>query len=118
MKFIIPTDKNEVSKHIGKCEKFTIVEFLSDGQTVIYTKDNPKNYKPGYLPKLFSSMGISCIISGGAGSQAQELFKKYKIEILLGVTGTIDEIVDKLSNDIIVSGESLCKKTEKQCYNK
>ena len=108
MKVAISTDSGQVSAHFGRCPEFTILE-IDDGK--ITKRDvipNPGHH-PGFLPGYFEQMGIEAVIAGGGGQRAQLLFQEKRIEFILGVTGDIDGVIDKLCKGELEGGESLCK---------
>jgi predicted Fe-Mo cluster-binding NifX family protein len=49
------------------------------------------------------------MVAGGMGMRAKELFKDVNIDIILGVEGKIDSIIDKIISDTLEGGKSLCK---------
>ncbi len=108
MKFAISTDGEDVSAHFGRCPSFTIVQ-LENGKILSREKiDNPGHH-PGYLPQFFSEMGVKCIIAGGVGRKAEWFFNEKGMEVIVGVTGSIEEVIEKLSKGELKSGESICK---------
>ena len=108
MRIAIPTDGDLVSAHFGRCPTFTIVDI--DGGNVIKreTLDNP-GHQPGFIPQFLHEKGVECIVCGGMGRRATGFFKEYGIETLLGITGRIDEVIDKIQKGTLKGGESLCK---------
>jgi len=54
-------------------------------------------------------MGVNCIIAGGMGSRAQDLFQQKNIEPIIGVQGSIDEVINKFLNNELEKGEDLCE---------
>ncbi|RKX69501.1 dinitrogenase iron-molybdenum cofactor [candidate division WOR-3 bacterium] len=109
MKAAIATEGSRVAQHFGRCPHFTIVEI--EGGSVISQERvvNPRA-GPGSLPQFLKSQGIGLIICGGMGERAQVFFKQMGIDIILGVTGTIDEVVDNLTAGKLSGGKSLCPK--------
>lgn len=107
MKIAISTDNGKVSPHFGRCPQFTIIEI--EENKVIDKKiiDNPGHH-PGYLPEFLGKAGVNCIIAGGMGGRAQELFSTAKIEAILGIDGTVDEVVEKILAGTLEGGESIC----------
>ncbi|RPJ69971.1 MAG: dinitrogenase iron-molybdenum cofactor [Alphaproteobacteria bacterium] len=108
MKIAIPTDNEYASPHFGRSPQFTIIEIKDNkvfGKELI---DNP-GHEPGLIPEFLSKRGVQCIISSGMGNRAIELFKSYDIEVFLGVTGKIDDIIKCFISGELVSGESTCK---------
>ncbi|MCK5706824.1 MAG: NifB/NifX family molybdenum-iron cluster-binding protein [Candidatus Aureabacteria bacterium] len=107
MKAAISTDGENVSEHFGRCPSFTIID-IKEGKikekTII---DNPGHH-PGFLPKFLHDQGVEVILAGGMGQRAQMLFNDAKIGTILGVTGNIDDVIEKLNTGSLSGGESLC----------
>jgi len=108
MKIAISTDGEYVSAHFGRCPSFTLVD-IEEGKLVSKKVINNPGHHPGYLPQYLSENGVNCIVAGGMGMRAKELFKDVNIDIILGAEGKIDNIIDKIISDTLEGGESLCK---------
>ena len=108
MKTVISTDGDYVSAHFGRCPSFTIVNIEDDKITNKEVIDNPGHH-PGFLPEFFYKRGIECIIAGGMGMNAQNLFNQYNIKQFIGISGRIDDIISQLIAGTLISGDSLCK---------
>jgi predicted Fe-Mo cluster-binding NifX family protein len=108
MKIAISTDGQYVSPHFGRCPCFTIVE-MEEGKVLSQETVNNPGHAPAFLPQFLSEKGIRCIIAGGMGRRAEGLFSEQGIEIIVGVSGRIDEVIDKLAKGLLKGGESLCK---------
>lgn len=107
MKIAISSDKNMVSAHFGRCQFYTIFEL--DGNTIINREQvNTPPHQPGVLPHFLNNKGVNCVITGGMGPRAQNLFKQMKIEPIIGVSGNIDEVVQAYIDGKLEPGESLC----------
>ncbi|MFW6140119.1 MAG: NifB/NifX family molybdenum-iron cluster-binding protein [Acidobacteriota bacterium] len=111
MKLAISTQGNMVSAHFGRCPTYTIVE-INKGQVLKREEIENPGHSPGFLPNYLSEMGVSCVIAGGMGSRAQELFRQKNIEPIIGVQGSIDEVIDKFINQELEKGEDLCEHQE------
>ncbi len=108
MKIVISTDENNfVSHHFGRCPFFTVFEIEKEEILNKEIIDNP-GHRPAFLPQFLSEIGVSCIVAGGMGYRAQELFAQKNIEIIVGVTGKIDEVISKFVSGELKSGESFC----------
>ena len=108
MKIAISTEGDFVSAHFGRCPCFTIIEVKEGkiiGREVI---DNPGHH-PGFLPQFLNKKGVSAIVAGGMGQRAVDLFAEAEIKVVVGVSGKIEKIVEKLQNGTLEGGESLCK---------
>lgn len=108
MKVAISTDGIYVSAHFGRCPEFTIVDF-EDGK--VSEKEIIKNpgHEPGFIPEFLRKKGVNCIIAGGMGRRAEELFNQSGIERVVGVSGNIDDVIGKIIDGTLEGGESLCK---------
>jgi predicted Fe-Mo cluster-binding NifX family protein len=108
VKIAISTDNNYVSAHFGRCPFFTIVEI--EGEKILgkETVDNP-GHQPAFLPQYLSDLGVNCIIAGGMGRRAIGLFAEKNIQTLVGISGPVDEVIDKLVKGTLEGGESLCR---------
>jgi len=108
MKIAISTDGEYVSAHFGRCPSFTLVDIENGKLISKKVIDNPGHH-PGYLPQFLSEKGVNCMVAGGMGMRAKELFKDANIDTILGVEGKIDSIIDKIISDTLEGGKSLCK---------
>lgn len=52
---------------------------------------------------------MNCIIAGGMGNRAVELFNKSGIERVVGVSGKINDVISRVIEGTLEGGESLCK---------
>ena len=108
MKVAISTDGDYVSAHFGRCPSFTIAEI--DGETILSREvvANP-GHQPAFLPQFLSEKGVGLIIAGGMGRRAEALFAEKNIQILVGVTGRVDKVIEKLISGTLEGGETLCR---------
>ena len=108
MKIAISTEGNSVSIHFGRCPTFTILEI--DGNKLVKKEsiDNP-GHQPGFLPQFLKEIGVECIIAGGMGMRAKELFDSAGIKTIMGITGDIDDVINQILKGTLEGGESLCK---------
>lgn len=108
VKIAISTDNGRVSAHFGRCPEFTIVEIENNKLKNKETIPNPGHH-PGFLPDFLHKKGVNCIIAGGMGYRAQGLFAEKGIQTIVGITGDIDEVIQKILSGTLEGGESLCK---------
>jgi len=107
LKIAISTDSGMVSQHFGRCPEFTIVEI--ENNKVISRKVVPNpGHQVGALPKFMNENGVNCMIAGGMGHRAIGFFSDYGIKPILGITGPVDEVIEKFMKNELVNGESLC----------
>ena len=108
MKLAIAQEKNQVATHFGRCSHYTLVE-VQDGKVVDQDViDNP-GHEPGFLPGYLAERGVTCIIAGGMGQRALSLFQQKGIEVCVGVTGSVEEVIAGYLAGELVLGESLCE---------
>jgi len=108
LKIAISTDGELVSAHFGRCPSFTIVEFEGDKIISNNTIDNPGHH-PGFLPQFLKEKGVDTIIAGGMGQRAQMLFDETGIKTIMGISGTVAEVVKQTAEGTLQGGESLCQ---------
>jgi predicted Fe-Mo cluster-binding NifX family protein len=107
MRVAISTDGDNVSAHFGRFPTFTIVD-IKDGK--VLKKESVKNpgHEPGFIPQFLHERGVKCIVAGGMGMRAEGFFKEFDIQAIVGISGKISEIIDKLISGRLEGGESLC----------
>jgi predicted Fe-Mo cluster-binding NifX family protein len=108
MKIAISTDAGFVSAHFGRCPSFTIVE-IEEGNVLEVEEINNPGHQPAFLPNFLAERGVKYIICGGMGNRAQMLFAEKKITPVIGVTGKIEEVIEKFVQGKLEAGESFCK---------
>ncbi len=108
MKIAVSTNNGNVSEHFGRCPQFTIVDIEDGKVTKKEVIENPGHDSVGSLPKLFHDMGVNVMIAGGAGFRAQEFFKQYNIELIVGISGSIDEAIKKYAESKLEGGAGTC----------
>lgn len=107
MKIAIATDADQVSGHFGRCGHYTIFEVDGKeikGKTLI---DTPE-HQPGMLPPFLKEKGVDCVIAGGMGPRAQNLFMGMDIEPIVGVSGSVEDVIRDFLAGTLQRGESLC----------
>ena len=108
MRAAIATDGDFVSVHFGRCPEFTLVD-LENGKIVKKEIVANPGHQPGFIPKFLKEKKVDCIIAGGMGNNAQMLFDNFGIKVIVGVSGKIDDILEDLKSNTLVSGDSLCQ---------
>lgn len=108
MKVAIATEGGQVAQHFGRCSEYTIVETEDKQETGREIIPNP-GHEPGFLPGYLAKMGVTCIIAGGMGMRAQNLFSAENIQTVLGATGPVDEVIKNYLAGKLRSAGSLCE---------
>ena len=108
MKIAISTDGNIVAEHFGRCPAYTILEMEGNNIVSRSLVENP-GHEPGRIPQFLNDQGASYIVSGGMGMRAIGFFNDFKIQTILGISGAIDDVIEKIKNGTLEGGESLCR---------
>lgn len=108
MRIAIAKDGKYVSGHFGHCEGFEIVEV--EGKNLLKREFLPNpGHRPGFLPKYLSEKNVNVIVSGGMGGTAQDLFNRNDIRVIVGATGTLDDVINNYINGGLKSTNSICR---------
>jgi predicted Fe-Mo cluster-binding NifX family protein len=109
MKIAISTHSNEVSAHFGRAPTFTFITIENDNVIKREELSNP-GHTVGSIPEFVNNHGANYIIAGGMGYRAKEFFEQYGINVIVGVQGTIDDVIKRILNGEIktMGGDSLC----------
>ncbi len=110
MKIAIPTAGGRLCMHFGHCDQFAIVDVDDESRTIKGESfETPPPHEPGLLPRWLHEMGVDCVIAGGMGGRAQQLFTSNNISVVTGAPA--DEprnIVQAFLDKSLVTGENAC----------
>ena len=84
MKFAVPTYQGKLCAHFGHCEAFALIDANKEGTITNETYVTPPPHEPGLLPPWLAQQGVDCVIAGGMGSRAQQLFAQQGIKVITG----------------------------------
>jgi len=107
MKIAVATEGTQVSEHFGRCSSYTIVD-IEDGQIVSKEKIPNPGHEPGFLPGYLAQRNVNCVIAGGAGPRAKDLFAEQGIEVITGVSGSVDDILNDFIEGTLMTGTNTC----------
>ena len=114
MKVAVAMEGNNVSAHFGHCASYAI--YNVEGSEIVREEDlQSPGHEPGRLPAFLSEHNVDFVIAGGMGPRAVELFCSYGIEVILGVSGSIDAVVSEFAKGNLASGESMCHHGTDEC---
>jgi len=108
LKIAIPDDNGTVSSHFGRCPRFTVVE-LSGKEIISKELVESPGHNPGPLPDFFNNHRRDTVIPGGMGMRARELFEQKNIDVLLGVSGRVDDTIKSIIEGTLKRGNSSCE---------
>ena len=89
----ISVDKNKVSMHFGRCEKYYLYE-VHDKYIVKKQEIKNPGHKPFFLPKFLSERGVDILITGAIGPRAIDMFEEMNIKVITGVKGDPQKIIN------------------------
>jgi len=115
MLIAIATDEGNVSPHFGRCQTYTMVD-IENGHIVKKEQMANPGHAPGAIPEFLNRKGAKKIVCGGIGARATELFAQYGIEIVAGVDGAVEHVIDRLAKGTLTGGKSLCKPGDGRGY--
>lgn len=96
MKIAIPLTDGKLSLHFGHSERFAFIDVDSIEKKILKREDIvAPPHEPGRLPQWLMDRGVNLIIVGGIGNKAQELFKQQGIQVVMGASVEIPEILVK-----------------------
>ena len=107
MKIAIAIDGIEVSQHFGHCDSFVIYE-IADGKVKDQIMVTNPGHVPGVLPKMLIDRGVTCLIAGGLGSNAQKIFREAGINLVVGARGEAEEVIRRYLEGNLDEGENSC----------
>lgn len=109
MKIAISTESNQVSAHFGRAPTFTFITIENDKLLKREEFSNP-GHTVGSIPEFVNKHGAEYMIAGGMGHRAMAFFEQYGINVIVGVQGTIDNVIERILDGQIktMGGKSLC----------
>jgi len=114
MKVAISTDGKAVSGHFGRCQSYTLVD-IEDGKVVKRDLIANPGHQPGFIPKFLHDLGVNCIIAGGMGARASDLFQDFGIDVVIGASGTVDDAIKSFLAGNLSSSGSVCEHGDGDC---
>lgn len=108
MRIAIATDGEYVAQHFGRCPAFTLIEVDEGKVTAREIIGNP-GHQPGYIPRFLHDRGVRCVIAGGMGPRAVDLFRELNMEAVVGIEGEVNKVIEKIAQGTLEDGESLCQ---------
>lgn len=110
MKIAIPIANGQLCMHFGHCEQFALVDVDVETKKISSTEYvTPPPHEPGVYPKWLSEQGASCIISGGMGGRAQQIFNENNIDVITGAQpDSPEKVVEAYLNKTLVTGPNTC----------
>jgi ATP-binding protein involved in chromosome partitioning len=85
MKYAIPVSGGTMCAHFGHCEHFALIDVDEFKKEIIKKELVPApEHQPGLLPPWLAQQGVECVIAGGMGMNAQNLFRNHGVRVIVG----------------------------------
>lgn len=107
LKIAISMESGQVCAHFGRAPEFLFVTIEDNKVVKEEILPNP-GHSVGSIPQFVSQQGANFMIAGGMGPRAVQFFNQYGIEVIVGVVGSIDDVIERILNGTLEGGESLC----------
>ncbi|HOD13826.1 MAG TPA: NifB/NifX family molybdenum-iron cluster-binding protein [Spirochaetota bacterium] len=110
MKIALPVSDKKLCLHFGHCDTFEMfdVDDQTKKITARVTFEAPP-HQPGLLPRWLADKGVKCVIAGGMGSRAIEIFRENGVDVVTGAqAGEPAAIVKDFLEGRLVTGGNVC----------
>ncbi|MDG6256072.1 MAG: NifB/NifX family molybdenum-iron cluster-binding protein [Methanomicrobiaceae archaeon] len=107
MKIGVAREGNMVSAHFGHCEGFVLFD-VEDGRIIAREEIQNPGHAPGVLPQLMADNNVDVMLAGGMGPKAVDNFCMHGIEVYIGVSGEIDQVVRDFLDGNLEQGSNVC----------
>jgi len=110
MKIALPVAGSALCLHFGHCEEFAIMDVDKEGKKILSkTSVKAPPHEPGLLPRWLAEKGVTCVIAGGMGGSAQDLFKERGITVITGApAGDPESVALDFLNGVLATGPNVC----------
>lgn len=97
-KIAFPINDNlDFESHFGKATNFLIISY-NKNKLIHREVIKAPNHEPGAFPSFLSSLAVKIVIVDSVGERAINYFKDYKIEVLLGMGDSIENVLELIKN--------------------
>jgi predicted Fe-Mo cluster-binding NifX family protein len=115
MKIAVAVEDNRglqalMSQHFGRCPYYILVDVVNAEIGEVRAIENPfygSHGGPGEVPAFIKKLGAQVIIAGGMGPKAIGFFEQYGIQVVTGVSGAVQRVIELYLNGEI-EGASPC----------
>lgn len=110
MKIALPVAEGKLCQHFGHCQSFALVEVDPVRKVILSTQMlTPPAHAPGVLPAWVAEQGASCVIAGGMGGRALQLFAQAGVQVITGAPAeTPDQVVLAFLHGTLQTGDNAC----------
>jgi len=110
MKIAIPVAEGKLCLHFGHSEGFMVFEVEPEKKKILSERFfQAPPHEPGLLPRWLAEKEVKMVITGGMGSRAQNFFREFGIEVLLGASPAEPrKLVQDYLNGKLELGDNVC----------
>lgn len=101
MKVAVTTENGMIFQHFGKCQMFTVYT-IEDQHIVNQTMLDAKGSGHSALAVLLNENEIDLLICGGIGQGAKDALAANRVELICGVSGSVDHAIHEYLNGTLV----------------
>jgi predicted Fe-Mo cluster-binding NifX family protein len=90
-----------MSQHFGRCPYYLLVDVVNGEIGEVKAVENPfygSHGEPGEVPSLIKKLGAQVIIAGGMGPKAIGFFEQFGIQVVTGISGSVQEVLKMYLN--------------------
>ncbi|NLN83578.1 MAG: dinitrogenase iron-molybdenum cofactor [Firmicutes bacterium] len=88
----VASNQGRIADHFGYAQEFILFQ-IEDKNLVSQNNIANPGHKPGFLPVYLADLNVKVIISAGMGASAVNLFNQRNIEVITGVSGQSEMVV-------------------------
>ena len=108
MKVAIAHDCNEVSDRIGNCLEYALVTIEDHTVTDRDHLENP-GHEAVEIPAFLAIHKVTHVVTGSMERKAVDLFQDNDIDVLLGISGSVETVIREIIDGKIPLGEGSCR---------
>jgi len=99
-----------IAGHFGNATHFVIAEIENNEIKSIKLLENPHagEHVPGALPEFLKEAGADAVIVCGIGPMAIKYFNDYGIKLVMGVEGSVKDILEQYAAGKLEGEENKC----------
>ncbi len=104
MRVAVPLEENNgldsyISRHFGRSRYFAVFDVENGNFKNLKIYENPfEEHGPGQIPNFLKDLGVEKLIVYGIGERAIEFFQEFGIDVISGVEGKLNEIIESFLN--------------------
>ena len=114
MKLAVAYENGNIYEHFGKCEEFKVYE-IEEGKVV--NSVIVPSYGAGHeaVANLLKEHDVNTVVCGGIGDGAISALMDAGIEIIAGIKGSVEDVVESFLKGELESKEAVCADNEEGC---